>query len=319
MNPIFVALLLLMLPYQNMEVGICKMSTDKDFDIAANMGFEWHRGGVAWAGIEINLWGYHFYWKDADRLVNNSVRTGIKMLWPLAFTPWWCSSKGNVTYEDPDYYTYPPNNMSAWYNFVKTIAERYRGKITAWEIWNEEDLSYFWKGSVEEYVELIKYAYLALKEVDENNTVVMGGLALGDAGVGSYNPHFLEEFLELGGGQYVDVYAFHVYGDTLFQRYEYMRNTLEKYGEEKPLWVTEFGASTFEGGYTELGQALYIISGLLQMKNLGIEKVMIYEFRDSGNNASDWESNLGIFRADYSPKMVVFFLIIYLRIAHLMA
>jgi len=98
-----------------------------------------------------------------------------------------------------------------------------------------------------------------------------------------------------------------------------MRNTLEKYGEEKPLWVTEFGASTFEGGYTELGQALYIISGLLQMKNLGIEKVMIYEFRDSGNNASDWESNLGIFRADYSPKMVVFFLIIYLRIAHLMA
>lgn len=45
----------------------------------------------------------------------------------------------------------------------------------------------------------MKYAYLALKEVDENNTVVMGGLALDDPGVGGYNPHFLEEFLELGG------------------------------------------------------------------------------------------------------------------------
>jgi len=208
--------------------------------------------------------------------------------------------------------------MSAWYNFVKTIAERYKEKITAWEIWNEEDLSYFWKGNVGEYVELIKYAYLALKEVDENNIVVMGGLALGEAGTGSYNPHFLEEFLEMGGGEYVDVYAFHVYGDTLLQRYEYMRNTLEKYGEEKPLWITEFGASTSEGGYTELGQAFYIISGLLKMKNLGIEKVMIYELRDSGNNASDWNSNLGIFKMDYSPKIVVYFLIIYLRIMYFM-
>jgi len=87
MNPIFVALLLLSLPYQNMEVGICKMSTEKDFDIAANMVFEWHRGGVAWAGIEINLWGYPFYWKEADAIVNNSIGRGIKTLWTLAFTP----------------------------------------------------------------------------------------------------------------------------------------------------------------------------------------------------------------------------------------
>jgi len=81
--------------------------------------------------------------------------------------------------------------MSEWYNFVKIIAERYRGKINAWEIWNEEDTGYFWKGSVEQFVELMKYAYMALKEVDGNNTVVMGGLALDDPGVGGYNPHSL--------------------------------------------------------------------------------------------------------------------------------
>jgi len=124
--------------------------------------------------------------------------------------------------------------MNAWYNFIKTIATRYKGKITAWEIWNEEDLNYFWKGSVEEYVELIEYAYKALKEVDENNIVVMGGLALANPGEGKYNPHFLEEFLALGGSKYVDVYAFHVYGNAL-QKYEYMKNTLQKFNESKPL------------------------------------------------------------------------------------
>ncbi|RLF47836.1 MAG: hypothetical protein DRN10_03360 [Thermoplasmata archaeon] len=160
----------------------------------------------------------------------------------------------------------------------------------------------------------MKYAYMALKEVDGNNTVVMGGLALDDPGVGGYNPHFLEEFLELGGGEYVDVYAFHVYGNTLSQRYSYMEETLKKYNETKPLWVTEFGASTCEDGYSQFGQAIYIISGLIKMKSMGIERVMIYELKDSGTNISNWNDNLGIFKADYTPKLAVYFIFIYLRL-----
>jgi len=314
MNAILVALLLLSLPYQNLGIGICKLADEEDFNLASQIGFEWTRSGVAWAAIQINLWGYDFYWKEADEMVNSSMRHNIKLLWTLAFTPWWCSSKENASYEDDDYYTYPPNNMSEWYNFVKIIAERYRGKINAWEIWNEEDTGYFWKGSVEQFVELMKYAYMALKEVDGNNTVVMGGLALDDPGVGGYNPHFLEEFLELGGGEYVDVYAFHVYGNTLSQRYSYMGETLKKYNETKPLWVTEFGASTCEDGYSQFGQAIYIISGLIEMKSMGIERVMIYELKDSGTNISNWNDNLGIFKADYTPKLAVYFIFIYLRL-----
>ncbi len=316
MNVFLLAFLLLSISSQNFEVGICKLSSDIDFDLAHQIGFEWHRGGVAWAGIEIKLWGYDFYWEEADRIVNSSIEKGIKTLWNLAYTPWWCSSKGNVSYEDDDYYTYPPKDMNAWYNFVKIIAERYKGKINAWEIWNEEDLSYFWKGSVEQYIELMKYAYMALKEVDENNIVVMGGLALGEAGIGDYNPNFLEDFLEGGGGKYVDVYAFHVYGDTLLQRYEYMKRVLERYGENKPIWITEFGASTYSDGYSEMEQAVYIISGLMKIRKLGIEKVMIYEMKDSGVNTSNWDDNLGIFKADYTPKTVVYFLLIYLRLMH---
>jgi len=93
-----------------------------------------------------------------------------------------------------------------------------------------------------------------------------------------------------------------------------MEETLKKYNESKPLWVTEFGASTYRGGYSQFGQAMYIISGLIKMKNMGIEKVMIYELRDSGTNVSNWDDNLGIFRADYTPKLAVYFIFIYLRL-----
>ena len=311
MIALLVAFLLLSMPFSSIDVGICHLQDEYDFEVASNMHFSWHRSSVAWTSIEIRMWGYDYYWKDADELVNQSMKYGIKILWTIAFTPWWCSSKPNASIYDEDYYTYPPKDMNAWYDFVKNIAIRYKGKITAWEIWNEEDLSYFWKGSVEQYVDLIKYAYMALKEVDENNIVVMGGLALANPGEGEYNPHFLEEFLALGGGKYVDVYAFHVYGNTLMQRYEYMKNTLQKFNESKPLWVTEFGASTCSHCYNEMQQAFIIMHDIIQFQKLGIEKAMIYELKDNPSE-DEWDSHLGIFHADYSPKPVVFFLFFYL-------
>ena len=311
MIALLVAFLLLSMPFSSIDVGICHLQDEYDFEVASNMHFLWHRSSVAWTSIEIRMWGYDYYWKDADELVNQSMKYGIKILWTIAFTPWWCSSKPNASIYDEDYYTYPPKDMNAWYDFVKNIAIRYKGKITAWEIWNEEDLSYFWKGSVEQYVDLIKYAYMALKEVDENNIVVMGGLALANPSEGEYNPHFLEEFLALGGGKYVDVYAFHVYGNTLMQRYEYMKNTLQRFNESKPLWVTEFGASTCSHCYNEMQQAFIIMHDIIQFQKLGIEKAMIYELKDNPSE-DEWDSHLGIFHADYSPKPVVFFLFFYL-------
>lgn len=304
-----IAFIILFSSVAGAEIGICHLQNERDFKIAHEIGFKWYRGGVAWAGIQIKMWGYDYYWKDADKAVNLSEKYGIKSLWILAFTPWWCSSKPNASYDDNDYYTYPPKDMNAWYEFVKTIATRYKGRITEWEIWNEEDLNYFWKGSVEQFVELMKYAYIALKEVDENNTVIMGGLALSSSG-GDYNPHFLEEFLYKGGGKYVDVYAFHVY-DNFSEKYEYMKETLQKFNENKPIWITEFGASTCSSCNSQLEQALKIMGYIHEFKNAGIEKAMIYEFKDTPSNDA-WESHLGLFTSSYFPKISAIFIFFYL-------
>ena len=306
-----IAAFLLLTPISGIDIGICHLQDEHDFGVASHLHFSWHRSSIPWASIQIKMWGYDYYWKEADEMVNHSIKYELQTIWTLAFTPWWCSSKPNASIYDKDYYTYPPKDMNSWYEFVKKIATRYKGKITAWEIWNEEDLNYFWKGSVEQYVEITKYAYLALKEVDENNTVVMGGLALANAGEGEYNPHFLEEFLSLGGGNYVDVYAFHVYGNSFMKKYEYMKNTLNKFNESKPLWITEFGASTCSHCYNEIQQAFIIMHDISQFQRFGIEKAMIYELKDTTSD-DEWESHLGILHTDYSPKIVVYFLLPYL-------
>jgi len=81
---LLVAFILLSTPFSGIDIGICHLQNEHDFEIASNMHFSWYRSSVAWASIEIRMWGYDYYWKEADELVNQSVKYGINILWHLA-------------------------------------------------------------------------------------------------------------------------------------------------------------------------------------------------------------------------------------------
>ena len=49
--------------------------------------------------------------------------------------------------------------------------------IRYWEIWNEEDLNYYFSGTPADYARLLKVAYLAGKQADAQATIIFGGLA----------------------------------------------------------------------------------------------------------------------------------------------
>ena len=62
------------------------------------------------------------------------------------------------------------------------MAQQYRGRIRHWVIWNEPDVwdmthpGSTWLGSEEDYARLLKTAYLAIKDVDPAQQVLMAGL-----------------------------------------------------------------------------------------------------------------------------------------------
>lgn len=66
---------------------------------------------------------------------------------------------------------------------MQVIVARYRGKIAAWEIWNEPDLTEYWKGSAGECAELVKQAAIAMRQADPNVVLVLGGMSWGPGGV----------------------------------------------------------------------------------------------------------------------------------------
>jgi hypothetical protein len=70
--------------------------------------------------------------------------------------------------------------MSDWGDFVYALAKRYKGKIAAYEVWNEPNLAREWGDkppSAAEYVKLLQVAHQAVKLGDPNALVITGGLS----------------------------------------------------------------------------------------------------------------------------------------------
>lgn len=82
------------------------------------------------------------------------------------------------------------------------------------------------------------------------------------------------------------------------------RLIMAQYGDDKPIWATELGAATFNGGVSEEIQAfdatLYYQMAADRPSWQG--PLFWYSYRDYGTNPNDREQNFGVIRQDGSHK-----------------
>jgi len=95
----------------------------------------------------------------------------------------------------------PPKDYQKWYdlvfNLVRHCMERYGvAEISSWywELWNEPDLDYYWKGSVEEFNKLYDYTVAAVKAAYPQARV--GGPATTNPRADGKSGMFLDAFLD---------------------------------------------------------------------------------------------------------------------------
>jgi arabinogalactan endo-1,4-beta-galactosidase len=62
--------------------------------------------------------------------------------------------------------------MSKWTDFVRTVATKYKGKIQAYQIGNETNITTFWRGTNKELAAMVSSATRVIKEVDPEALVV---------------------------------------------------------------------------------------------------------------------------------------------------
>ena len=200
--------------------------------IAKEAGAGWIRTDFWWYSVEWfrGQWNWRFF----DTVVEEAEIRGLKVIPILQGTPLWAATDRVISYGVPD--------MAAWDTFVTRTVERYRGRISAWEIWNEPDTTFYWKGTPAQYAELLARAHTAIKSMDPTAMVWLGGLAQG----GVYmTPNFLQRILADArhpAGSHFDVHNVHTNFRSMagiVDQIEANLEVLRSFGVPKPLVVTE--------------------------------------------------------------------------------
>lgn len=227
-------------------------------------GFNWVRFQIPWDQYERQpgQWNPLPY----DRMIEAMHQAGLNVLVVVAKAPEWALS------DDPEQFI---ADASAFGTFVGHLAERYQGKVQAYEIWNEQNLAAEWGGHVNpaEYVEILKAGYQSIKAADPNAQVVFGGLTpngINDPTIAIDDVQYLNEVYEVSGGEvsnYFDILGMHLNSTNhgpdatvenpgenegwsddssfFFRRGEEQRAVLVENGDEaKSSWITEFGWTT---------------------------------------------------------------------------
>lgn len=149
----------------------------RDMELIRDAGFGWVKQGFAWREIEGSAKG-QFDWGVTDRIVNQAESIGLRLIARLDSEPTWAS--GQVYPNASNVIMTPPNNYQDFADFCAALASRYKGRIAAYQIWNEPNLAREWGGKAPDpggYTRLLKAGYQAIKRVDPNAIIISAGLA----------------------------------------------------------------------------------------------------------------------------------------------
>ena len=271
-------------------------------EAAATCGAKVIRDSVEWGSLqpERDVWN----WERMDFLVNLYSALGIEHQALFAFTAKWAAPlEAQQSRNWLDWNRCAPD-LDAWRTYVRTMAERYRGRIRYWEVWNEPDLSGFNKMSLDEYVALQKATYEEVKKVAPESVVMTGGFATLSDHPGKKSPTFHRDYLNLAKGSF-DVHAYHEHGS--FAQFAQLVDGIfvpmrKETGTTASWYANETAINSMNG--SERNQALTLFKKLLYAWSRGAIGYTWYDLRNDGFDPLEGEHNYGMLTNDFQPKPV---------------
>jgi hypothetical protein len=284
---------------------------DKLLPLLKEMGVQYVRDEWGWGGVEKTKGVYAMYpygQKSLDML--NSA--GIKIIAVLDY--------GNTIYANP-------LDSDAFANYAGWMAKTYRGKVAAWEIWNEPDNFYFFRqyggnrnGSNDavwmvKHSELIRKAAAAIKKADPKANVLHN--MEGEMWYYALKGH-ASDYSQTDG---IDLHPYPLHLPTEgVEGTDATHNLIASFNDNSKVWPTQYlghpvqcwigenGFGTYEPidpanahfapvsePLQSAGELRTLIIGLIY----GVKAWCIYDFVNETADPHDVESNMGLVR-DYS-------------------
>ena len=249
-----------------------------------------------------------------DSLVENGVHIEIQLLYgnplytspagrpPQTMTP----APGGFHNPDRSLYSifWPPKSpeqIEAFSNYAKWMANHFRGRAQYYEIWNEPNIDYWNPApSPEEYGRLFKAVVPAIRAADPMAKIVFGALASADR-------NFAKQSLDACAcADTIDVFAYHTYpnyGHNLNpeamddkqhanQSPKALRDMIRSYPKVRKdlvFWNDEFNSIPSWEGSDESVQVKYIPRGLIGDRATGVRTfVWLMVGATDGNESDDF-------------------------------
>ena len=309
--------------------GVSLDEMDRQLDAMKRAGVSITRVDVGWASVEQDGKG-NINWDYVhrlDHLVDGAQARGIKLLLTYFSTPCWASAapsslKGDCSgrWWDRDVQYYPPRHVSDYADSLAWVVKRYGDRVYSWEIWNEPNQRYFFNTSdpVGDYADMVRASYRAAKAADSRPIIVAGSLSANDF-------EFTDALYRHGVKGYFDAWSVHPYSDdrdpmntdVSSPKYSFLsgvpavRKVMRDHGDEKPIWLTEFGWSTcsVRGGeswqncVSQDTQARYLKRAFDQFRKWSYTPVAIwFNLKNTSSDSGDRVGNYGLMTYDDREK-----------------
>ena len=203
-----------------------------------------------------------------------------------------------------------PNPANPWAYFLASLAAQYRGKVSVWEVWNEENFRDFWRGSPSEYAQLFKVASDILRKEAPGSTILVGGMVVDD---GAFLSTFAQALCPNADcpPNLLDGVAWHVYGNPqdILRVTRETQTILQPYRLPTTVWITESNVAFVDpaapadlrvgpGSVSLAEQAAFVLQAYATARAAGVASLEIYRVDDVDEDGHYW----GLVREDLTGR-----------------
>lgn len=303
-------------------LGLCSTGRQLKHDVkyVQELDISAVRIPIAWQSAEPREG--QFNWGQIDSLVDLAHSHGIEILLNVrSISPWGTKKQ---TQKKAIYHSgSPPRDLRKWEGFMETLATRYRGRGVHYEIENEVSAKAFWDGTKEEYAELLRASYTAVKRGDPQAMVLPAAMPAGisrsfggpaDSLFKRNHDDWLRVILPTKAFNAVNVHDYYFPSEIVangftFRSYlQHIRDLMKDAGvEDRPIWITETGyvsktskaTRRIDAGSPEK-QAKWIEEAFQQASKLGVERIFWILLRD---RKEEYFGSMGLADAQGNPRL----------------
>lgn len=261
----------------------------------------------------------------SDEQINGEIEAGRLVVGMLIGIPNWARDSNRLPsgleldYDDPN---------NTWATYVRQAVEQYAGRIDHWIIWNEPDIwdenapGHTWDGTVEEFAQLQRVAYLTAKEANPNAIIHLAAMTwFWDAQFG--REQYLDRLLDViaadpaapAHNYYFDALTAHLYFQPalVYDVIQEFHAIVAAHAiPRKPIWLVETNAPPKDDptwrvpnwtlSVIQNEQAAFIPQALAVALAAGAERIAIYKLKDTETDRAANPEPFGLVRVDGSYR-----------------